>query len=164
MAITLLEASIPLSTLVYVLLGAGGTVALIALSIFLFKAASTVGNLGKLIKEIAPDVEETVEQLPAVTSNIEVVTGNLIDITDDLADSIPEVLDHVEVITGAVSESVDSLSSIISGLTGGAGALFGSKRRKSADPSTTQSIIAIAGAILGLINKSKGKNKKKKKK
>ncbi len=162
MAIMLLEASIPLSTLLYVLLGVGGTVALIALSIFLFKAASAVGSLGKLVKEIAPGVEETVEQLPAVTSNIEVITGNLIDITDDLADSAPVLLDDVEIVMEAVSGSVDSLSHIVSGLTGGIGSFFGSKRRRSSDPSTTQSILTIAGAILGLINKNKGKKKKKK--
>ena len=83
MAVMLLEASIPLSALLYVILGLAGTVALVALAVFLFKAASAVGHLGRLVKDLAPDLEKTLEPLPSTTKNIEAISGNLALFTDD---------------------------------------------------------------------------------
>ena len=164
MTVMLLEASIPLSTLLYVVLGLTGTVALVALIVFLFKATTAVGHIGKLVKDITPDLEKTVEKLPSTIENIEIISGNLVDITDELADVTPQLVDDVELVLDALGSTTESLSSIITGLTDGVSSLFSGKRRKPAGSSTTQQILAIAGALLGLMNKGREKDKAKKKK
>ena len=166
MAIVLLEASIPVSVLLYLILGISGTVALIALAILLFKAAATLGSVNKLVKDITPDIEETVEQLPAITENIEIISGNLVDMTDDLAMTVPEVLDDLETVTGAVGDTVDALSSLVEGLTGAIASLFGAgrSRKKTGGKTATQDLLGIALSVLSLVKRSKETQKKKKKK
>ncbi|MFA5586410.1 MAG: DUF948 domain-containing protein [Saccharofermentanales bacterium] len=157
MTAMLLEASIPLSVLFYVVIGTAGTVALVALSIFLFRGASALGRISKLVKEITPDVEKTAKQLPPISENIEIISGNLIDITDDLADSLPQILEDVEVVTGTLGDTSESLSS----------AFLGGRRQQAPENSTLQQILTIASGLLGLVSKGKdeepGKKKKKKK-
>ncbi|NLA95990.1 MAG: hypothetical protein GX838_04005 [Clostridiaceae bacterium] len=164
MTVMLLEASIPLSVLLYVVLGLAGTVALVALIIFLFKAAAAAGHIGKLVREISPDLEKTVEKLPSTVGNIEIISGNLVDVTDELADFTPGLLDDVEAVLDALGSTTEALSSVITGLTDGVSSLFGGKRRKPAGSSTTQQILTIAGALLGLMNKGRDKDTAKKKK
>ena len=165
MAIMLLEATIPVSSLIYLILGLSGTVALIALAMMLFKAASTLGSVNKLVKDITPGLEETVEQLPAITQNIELISGNLLDMTDDLAETVPEVLGDLETVTGAIGDTVDALSSVVEGVARAIASLFGGgSRKKAASKSRVQDVVGIASLVLSLIRKSKEKGKKKPKK
>ena len=163
MFIMLLEASIPVSALVSVLLAISGAVALIALAVFFFKAASLLGQTGKLIKDISPGIEETVGQLPAVVENLEIISGNLVDISDDLADTTPVLLDDVEAVMDAVGATADALSLVVTGISGGVASLFGGKRKKAKDKSTVNQVIGIATAVYGLMNQLKKQDKKKKK-
>lgn len=167
MTIMLLEASIPLSVLFYVMLGLVGTAALIVLIIFLIKATSAAGHISKLVKDITPDLEKSVEKLPSTMENIEIISGNLVDITDELADATPQLLDDVELVVGMLGSTAESLSFVLTGLTDGFSTLF-SRRHKAAEPGTLSQLLAIAGALLGLLKRDKeqdtGKTGKKKKK
>ena len=109
MTVMLLEVSVPLTTLLYVVLGLAGTVALGALTIFLFKAAAAVGHISRLVSGISPDLVKTIEELPATIKNIETVSGNLVDITDELAESAPELLDDVEIVLDALGSTTEAL-------------------------------------------------------
>lgn len=164
MPIILLEATIPISSLIYLILGISGTVALVALAVVLFKAASALTGINKLVRDISPDIEETVSHLPAVTENIEIISGNLVDMTDDLADSLPEVLEDLETVTGAIGDTVDALSSVISAISGALSSLFGARKRKGTEgKSTVQEILTVGGAVLSLIRKGKEKEKARQK-
>ncbi|NLA72152.1 MAG: hypothetical protein GX850_07020 [Clostridiaceae bacterium] len=145
----LLEASIPVNTLVVILLGVTGSIALIALAVLLFKAVSVLGQVGKLVKEIGPDIE--------------IISGNVVDITDELAIAVPDVLDDVETVLGAVSVTAESASSVVSGITDGITSFMGSKRHKApSQDNTVNQALGILSGILGLINANKSKSNKKK--
>ncbi|HHX30712.1 MAG TPA: hypothetical protein GX720_05745 [Clostridiaceae bacterium] len=165
MTIMMLEASIPVSALITVLLGMSGAVALVALAVLLFRAASALGSITRLVKEISPDIEETVEQLPSIAQNVETISGNLVDMTDDIAVTVPELLEDVETITGAAALTVDSLTALVAGISDSLASLFGGRRRKkSSGANTVQQVITVAGAVMGLAKKGREKSKARKKK
>ncbi|HZK28676.1 MAG TPA: hypothetical protein VFD19_00490 [Clostridia bacterium] len=148
MTTMLLEASIQVNTLVAILLGVTGSVALIALAVFLFKALSVLGQINKLVKDIGPDVE--------------IISGNVVDITDDLAIALPDVLDDVGTVLGAVGDTAESASTIVSGVTDGITSLMGGKRRKAPpQDDTLHQALGIVSGILNLINANKGNKKKR---
>ncbi len=108
------EVTINLSDLLNLLLVLAGSVALIALAVFLFNLAGTIKRVSKLLEDVTPSIDETVKKLPPIMDDVHIVTGNVVDITDAVVDTVPEMLDDVGVVTGSVGDIVDSVGGLVS--------------------------------------------------
>ncbi|MGI6157260.1 MAG: hypothetical protein ACOYH4_02095 [Saccharofermentanales bacterium] len=158
MTTTLLAATIDSGTFIAILLGVTGAIALIALAIFLFKLLSTLKRVDKMIVDITPAVEETAEKLPTIVDNVEIISGNLIDITDSVAETLPEVLDDVDSVTGAISDITDSTSNLVVNITDTFNGIVGARRaRAEKGGSNLQYLLPIISSVLGIVNKKKRK-------
>lgn len=107
------EVTIRLSDLLNLLLVLAGCAALIALSVFLFRLAGTLKRVSKLVEDVTPSVGETVKKLPPIMDDVNIVTGNIVDITDAAADTVPDMLNDVGAVTGSVGGVVDSVGGLV---------------------------------------------------
>ncbi len=106
------------------LLSLAGIALMITVIVFVARLIGTLTRVNRLVEEITPSVKETVDKLPATMENVSIISGNVVDLTDDLTTQIPEIVDDVTDITdtaktvvaglgGTVNEASDLLTGVI---------------------------------------------------
>lgn len=112
------EVNIDLHVLLQILLLLAGIVALVALSVLLFKVTGLIRSVHQLVEENRPGIGRILAQS-------EIVVGNVVDITDDVAEVVPttledvtEIVDQVKTVTGATTEVVSEVGGVLANLLG----------------------------------------------
>lgn len=144
MPVVLTQVSINLGDLLNLLLALAGATALIALAVFLFRLAGTVKELSKLVSSLSPNIDETVKKLPSIMDDVNIITGNVVDMTDAAADSVPSLLGDVSTVTGSVTGVVNSVGGLVSNVTDTLGSVVGLVKKPLEQADTLASAVRTA--------------------
>lgn len=99
------------------LLTLAGVAVLVILAIVLTKLIGTISRLNRMLDEVTPDIKDTVGRLPESIQNVNDITGNVVDLTDDIVSEFPAVIAGVASISETASDIVGSAGSIFTELT-----------------------------------------------
>ncbi|MDI9497963.1 MAG: hypothetical protein QM270_05685 [Bacillota bacterium] len=107
------------------LLSLAGVALMIAAIILIVKLIGTLTRVNQLVDDIAPSVRSSLEKMPATMENVKIISGNMVDLTDDLATQVPDIMGDAKEMTGSlkgavssVSETVTDASDLVSGVVG----------------------------------------------
>lgn len=104
--------TIDLMLLLRVLLYLAGTAVLVILALILLRILRLLTGVSEIMDEIKDPVAETVESLPLLMDQVQVITENVADITDELALNSEALMADVASMTHSVQGLVGSVSDL----------------------------------------------------
>ncbi len=104
--------TIDLMLLLRVLLYLAGTAVLVILALILLRILRLLTGVGDIMDEIKDPVAETVESLPLLMDQVQVITENVADVTDELALNSEALMADVVSMTHSVQGLVGSVSDL----------------------------------------------------
>lgn len=104
--------TIDLMVLVRVLLYLAGTAVLVVLALLLLRVLRLLNGLGEIMDEIKEPVAEAVEGLPALMDQVQIITENVADVTDEVALNSEMLMADVSSMTHSVQGLVGSVSDL----------------------------------------------------
>ena len=104
--------TIDLMLLLRVLLYLAGTAVLVILALILLRILRLLTGVSEIMDEIKDPVAETVESLPLLMDQVQVITENVADVTDELALNSEAVMADVASMTHSVQGLVGSVSDL----------------------------------------------------
>ncbi|MDO5732451.1 MAG: hypothetical protein Q4P72_01530 [Eubacteriales bacterium] len=87
-----LDATISLSDLCQLLLALAGVAVLVALTVLIIKLIKILTNVNQIVSDLKSPVSECLESLPETMSNVNLIVGNFVDISDDIAETVTPLL------------------------------------------------------------------------
>lgn len=113
------EVMINLSSVWTALLSLAGVVLMVALTVLVVKIIGTMRRVNQLVDDINFPLKEAVDQLPQTMESVNLVAGNLVDMTDDLTEELPAILSDASGVTGSFSTAVSALSDNVTEISDG---------------------------------------------
>lgn len=112
MNLLLLDATIRVSELGSLLLSLAGVAVLVTLVILLVKLIRVFSCIGRVLEDAAPALTETVNKLPRTMEHVNLIAGNLVDMSDDVAEAVTPLMAS----TAEVGVSAETLLTRLNGL------------------------------------------------
>ncbi|NJP40690.1 hypothetical protein HCH52_06455 [Oscillospiraceae bacterium HV4-5-C5C] len=114
--LTATAVQIDLSALWTALLSLAGVTLMVFVIILIARLIGTLKRVNTLIEDLQPDLKKTVEKLPQTMDSVNTISGNLVDLTDDITETVPGILNDVGDMTDSVKETVEDVTGLVSGV------------------------------------------------
>lgn len=100
------------------LLTLAGVAVILSIALLILKIMGTVKRINRLIEEVSPPVKAVVNQLPQTITHLNNISGNLEDISDEVAEVVPVLLTDVRDTSETAVGLVSSVSDVLTETTG----------------------------------------------
>lgn len=139
------EVMVNLNTVWTALLSLAGVALMVTLIVLIVKLIGTMRRVNQLVDDINLPLKEAVDKLPQTMEHVNLVAGNLVDMTDDLTEELPAILSDASGMTGSFSTAVSALSDNVTEISDGVHGIVSFIRGPSTTAKAVYRVVKQAG-------------------
>ncbi len=118
MNIFVLESVVRVSELWTGLLSLAGVAVLVLLAILITKLIKIFATIAKVLEDAAPSITSTVDKLPQTMDNVNLIVGNIVDITDDVTEAVSPLMASTAEVGSSAEKLLTRLNTLLSDIVG----------------------------------------------